>query len=135
MVPGCKRAVGDYIRIQARIPACIQLIFPTGLKQACGFLAVYTPDNNGLNAQTMDSEPPPVPNAFLSSPITRFRTTETQPTLPCFPNQPHLQLCLCSNQPHLHICCSNQPHLPICSLLSLTCKTKVRRLFALLHSQ
>ena len=28
----------------------------------------------------MDSEPPPVPNAFLSSPITRFQTTETQPT-------------------------------------------------------
>ncbi len=31
----------------------------------------------------MDSEPPPLPNAFLSSPITQFlkdRTTETQPT-------------------------------------------------------
>ena len=43
----------------------------------------HTPDNNGLNAQTMDSEPPPVPNAFLSWPITQFlkdRTTETQPT-------------------------------------------------------
>ncbi len=45
MVPGYKQAVGDYIRIQARIqariPACIQLIFPTGLKQARGFLAVH----------------------------------------------------------------------------------------------
>ncbi len=33
--------MGDYIHIQARIPACIQLIFPTGLKQARGLLAVY----------------------------------------------------------------------------------------------
>ena len=42
MVPGCKQAVGNYIRIQACILARIQLIPPPhGLKQARGLLAVY----------------------------------------------------------------------------------------------
>ena len=74
----------------------------------------HTPDNNGLNAQTMDSEPPPVPNAFLSSPITRFlELLRPSPHPSLLPSKPATPPALSLQQPAPHS-----------YLLSLTCKTK-----------